>query len=239
MTIKKIIHVILLWGAITNTGSAQIKLHITTGFTSPVSDFYSSVLVEADRRMSDVSISFEVLPAERSLVLVDEGVNDAECCRAPEVLIKEYKNLIPIDVSFFSVRFSVFSKNKDISIKNFENLKPYSIGTVKGWKLAVIKLKEVEPAETHVVTTPAQLFKMLDQDRVDYGVVGYLSGLKVISQFKFDSIHAIQPPLIEKPLFLILNKKHKNLIPRFNQVFNEMKTDGTINRIYNELVDSL
>lgn len=88
-------------GAAANTCVAETQLHISTGFTSPVSDFYASVLTEAGKRMKDISISFEVLPAERSLVLVNDGVNDAECCRVPAVLLKEYKNLIPINVSFF------------------------------------------------------------------------------------------------------------------------------------------
>lgn len=218
---------------------AEIKLHISTGFTPPVSDFYNSVLMEADKRLADISISFEVLPAERSLVLVDQGINDAECCRIPAVLKMQYKNLIPINESFFSARFSAFSKIESNKIKTFKDLKPFSVGTVEGWKIAVNKVKEVNPAEVHIVTTPEQLFKMLDQDRLDYGVVGYLSGLKNISVLKLDSIHAIEPPLIEKPLYLILHKKHKSLIPIFNEVFKQMEEDGTIQKLYSVMIETL
>lgn len=113
------------------------------------------------------------------------------------------------------------------------------MGTVKGWKVAVNKIKEVKPVETHIVTTPKQLFQMLEQNRLDYGVVGYLSGLKAISELKLDSIYAINPPLVEKPLFFIFNAKHKALIPGFNAVFNEMKNEGTIDELYYELIYSL
>ena len=220
--------------------SAETQLHITTGFTSPVSDFYNSVLIEADKRLPDISISFEVLPAERSLVLVNQGINDGECCRIPAVLEREYKNLVPIDVSFFSARFSAFGKKSNtIAINRFEDLKPFSVGTVAGWKIAVIKVKEIKPAEVHIVTTPAQMFQMLDQDRLDYGVVGYLSGLDSISKLELDNIQAIEPPLIEKPLYLVLHQQHKDLIPVFNEVINAMKNDGTISRLYSELIESL
>ena len=218
---------------------AETHLHITTGFTPPVSDFYNMVLKEADKRLPDISISFEVLPAERSLILLNQGVNDGECCRIPSVVANEYKNLVAIDVSFFSARFSAFSKNIKTSVNSFEDLKPFSVGTVAGWKIAVIKLEETRPAEVHILTTPEQLFQMLDQDRLDYGVVGYLSGLESISRFKLSTIHAIEPPLIEKPLYLMLHNKHKNLTPVFNQVLNEMQNDGTISRLYNELIKAL
>lgn len=221
------------------TCCAETRLHITTGFTPPVSDFYNSVLTEADKRLTDITISFEVLPAERSLVLVNQGINDAECCRIPAVLTEEYKNLIAVNESFFSARFSAFSKDKNTIISRFEDLKPYTVGTVAGWKIAVNKVKMVDPAEIHIVTTPEQLLQMLDHDRLDYGIVGYLSGLESISKLGITTVHAIKPPLIEKKLYLMLHKKHVDLIPVFNNVITEMENDGTIDRLYSDLIMSL
>jgi len=219
--------------------SAETRLYISTGFTSPVSDFYHNVLAEADKRMDGVSIEFEALPAERSLVLANRGINDGECCRIPAVITSEYKNLKPIDISFYSAKFSAFSKNKHKKINSFNDLKPYSVGTVKGWKIAVMKIKEVKPREVQIVTTPDQLFNMIQQNRIDYGVVGYLSGLQSIRNVQATDVYAIEPPLIEKPLYLILHNKHSALIPLFNKIFSEMNADGSIEKIYNKLSKSL
>jgi len=219
--------------------SANTKIYITTGFTSPVSDFYREVLSEADKRLKNISISFETLPAERSLVLANRGINDGECCRIPTLIINEYNNLVPVNESFFSARFSAFAKQDAIDIKRFEDLKPYSVGTVEGWKIAVKKVKAIKPAQTHIVTTPEQMFHMLDQHRLDYGIMGYLSGLQVITTLNMDNIKAIQPPLVEKPLFLLLHKKHKSLIPKFNKVIKHMKNDGTIDNLYRKLLVNL
>lgn len=236
--IKQLLLLVFLFSSLNFQTCAETKLHITTGFTTPVSDFYKNVLAEADKRMAGISITFEALPAERSLILVNQGVNDAECCRIPAV-VGEYKNLVPINKSFFSARFSAFEKKHHGPIKSFADLKPYAVGTVEGWKIAVQKLKEIQPAELHIVTTPEQMFRMINQDRLDYGIVGYLSGLKSISTLKIKSITPIYPPLIEKPLYLMLNSKHKNLIPDFDNVITEMKDDGTISRLYNELIKSI
>lgn len=217
----------------------ETKIHITTGFTPPVSDYFNSVLAEADKRLKDIIISFEALPAERSLKLANQGINDGECCRIPKVTIKQYKNLIPVNHTFFSARFSAFAKKEQKDIKSFSELKPYSVGTVEGWKIAVIKIKESNPAEVNIVTTPEQMFNMINQGRIDYGVFGYLSGLKTINSLKLNNIKSIEPPLIEKDLYLLVHEKHREMIPQFDQVFSEMKSDGTIDKLYYNLIKSL
>jgi len=236
---KTSILIIFLINIVSFQATAETKLHITTGFTPPVSDFYRTVLMEVDKQLPGLSINFEVLPAERSLVLSNQGVNDGECCRIPVIVSRQYGNLVPIDHSFFSARFSAFTKEGRKPIKTFSELKPYTVGSVEGWKIAVNKIKEVSPAESYIVTTPEQMFHMIDKGRLDYGVVGYLSGLKSIANLKLKGIYAIDPPLIEKPLYLMLHKKHKNLIPEFNRVILKMKKDGTINRLYTQLLKSL
>lgn len=214
-------------------------LHITTGFTPPLSDFYYQVLSEAARRMGDVSVNFEVLPAERSVDLVSKGVNDGECCRIPAVINKVYDNVSFCSESFVSVRFNAFAKDADLPIKSFADLKPYSVGTVRGWKIAVIKVHEVEPAIEMVVTSPEQLFEMLDGGRVDVGVMAYASGLKAISDLGLNGIHALEPALLEVPLYLMLAAKHAALVPRFDEAVRKMKQDGTVERLYMEMINSL
>lgn len=219
-----------------STSIAAQKIHISTGFTPPVSNFYQSILAELNKRMPGIEISFDALPAERSLLLVDQGINDGDCCRIPDIVLDEYKNLVKVDPSFFSARFSVFSKDHRKTIHKFEDLKPYTVGSVEGWKIAVRNIKRIKPAETYIVTTPEQLFRMLDQDRIDYAVIGYLSGLDTISKLGLKNIHVIEPPLVEKELFLLLNKKHRKLIPQIRDTLIKMKNDGTVNMLYADMI---
>jgi polar amino acid transport system substrate-binding protein len=81
--------------------------------------------------------------------------------------------------------------------------------------------------------------QMIEQDRLDYGVMGYLSGLQAIATLQAKDIYAVEPPLIEKDLFLMLHIKHVTLIPLLNKTIDEMYADGTIANIYNELIHSL
>ncbi len=229
----------LLLGALTSLCQAKIRLHITTGFTPPVADFYRKVFTEMDKRLPDISISFEALPAERALILVNQGINDGECCRVPTALKHKYKNLIPVDVSFSSIQFSAFTKKQNKPVHSFQALKPFSVGTIEGWKVAINKIKAINPAQLYIVSTPKQLFQMLDQGRINYGVFGHLSGLKSIAELNLHDIRVIEPPLVAKPIYLMLNSKHSDLIPAFNAVIKQMMDDGTINRLHQQLTNSI
>ncbi len=231
---------LLLFGCFWAACVQAQNLHITTGFTPPVSDFYKEVLMEAARRMGDdLSISFEVLPAERSVELVSRGINDGECCRIPEVINKSYENVVFVNESFARVKFSAFSKDSKLPIFSFADLKPYSVATVRGWKISVIKVHEAGPAVEHVVTTPEQLFEMLANDRIDVGVVGYASGLKTVADLGLEGIHVHEPPLLEVTLYLMLADEHAHLIPEFDAVFGHMREDGTTARLYQDMIDSM
>lgn len=216
-----------------NGKNEPVTLYISTGFTAPVSDFYKLVLAEIDQKMPEIQIQFEVLSGERSIDLVNRGINDAECCRIPKVVNKNYPNLIPVTESFYTARFTAFSKNANLNIKSFEDLKPYSTATVLGWKILVQNLNRIEPKEKYLLATAEQMIKMLKKDRIELALLGYESGLRAIQKEKMENVHAyLSPPLAEKPLFLILNKKNKHLITPISNVIKTLKDDGTIDRLY-------
>lgn len=215
------------------------NLYISTGFTPPVSDFFQQILSEVDSRSDRISIEFEVLPAERSVELVSRGINDAECCRIIQVIEASYPNLVPINESFYSARFNVFSTDPELKVDSFDALKPYRVATVKGWKITVNQMNRVQPVEHYVLNSGEQLFQMLDAERIDVGLFGYLSGLQVIKDLDLYHIQAVQPPLADVPLHLMLHPKHKNLAPVFDQIILDMKQDGTIDTIYQSILSTL
>ena len=208
------------------------SLHITTGFTPPVSDYFRAVLKNLDKRLPGISIDFEELAAERSLDLVNRGINDAECCRIPKAVTDHYPHLIPLHNSFHTVRFVAFSKRQDLPITRFEDLKPYAVGTVQGWRLAVREIKRIAPREQYILNTPEQLMEMLKKDRIEIAVMGLLSGLKALHQAGLEGVHTYRhPPLAELPLVLMLNDRHQQLAAPIDETIQAMKADGTIKHL--------
>lgn len=213
--------------------SIQIKardLYISSGFTPPLSDLFQLILAEVDRRLDSVEITFQPMQAERSIKLVQAGINDGDCCRVPAIFRGD-ERLVFVNPSFAEIRWNAFTKDKDIAINSFEDLKPYAVGVVSGWKLAVNQVRMISPEHYHILDTPEQMFKMIQLQRLDVGVIGYLSGLHVLKDLKISDLSAIQPPLATTPLHLTLSGKHRDIVPEIEAVLKDMQQDGTIAKI--------
>lgn len=109
---KKLFIIMFLFLALNTVYAAPSNLHITTGFTPPVSSFFEDVLAEVDNRVDAISISFEVLPAERSLSLSNQDITDGDCCRIHNVVNEKYPNLKAVEKSFFLFDLTLLPKIK-------------------------------------------------------------------------------------------------------------------------------
>lgn len=218
-------------------GYAGEHLIVNTGFTPPVSTVFNRILTHATQKMG-VTLEFHEMSGERALALADQGVADGECCRIPEIVLREYKNLLPVSEGVFQVNFSAFTKQPNVVINRWEDLKPYSVGTVTGWKILVQNMQKVAPRESIVLDTPDSLFRMLDQDRVEIALLGELSGLDVLTRLDIKGVKTLNPPLASHTLYLMLNKRHANLVPKFTETLKAMHADGTVKRIVDEVMNA-
>lgn len=215
--------------------AANSSLSVNTGFTAPVSTVFEQVLSEVFRRLS-LDLKFQEVSAERSLILVSEGIDDAECCRIPDVVRRDYPNLITVPESVFEVRFSAFAKRRDIQIDDWNSLRPYSVGTVTGWKILVNNIAQVKPLESFVLDDASAMFRMLDMDRIEIATLGYLSGLKVIDELGLgERIQPIEPPLASRKLYMMIHPRHAGLVEDLARVIREVKRDGTLDAIVIEV----
>ena len=89
------------------------------------------------------------------------------------------------------------------------------------------------------MTRPEQIFLMLEEGRLDYGIVGYLSGLNTLKKLGLTDIYPLQPSLWEFPLVLVLSEKKKAFIPAIDAAIESMKQDGTIDRLYQKTISNL
>ena len=209
---------------------------VNTGFTPPVSTIFEKIVGEAFRRLS-IEVDFQEVSAERSLILVNEGTDDAECCRIPQVVLKQYKDLVTVPESVFEVRFSAFATSPDVTIETWGDLKPYSVGTVTGWKILVNNIQRIAPREYYELSDPAAMFRMLDKGRLEVATLGHLSGIKVVDELGLqDIVRPLQPPLAARELYLMLNKRHADLVPQLTRTLQAMKADGTIDGFIRQVI---
>lgn len=210
--------------------SASNTIKINTGWSPPVSTVLGEIMQAVFDR-AEISLSFNQLPGERSIAFVAQGVDDGDCCRIPKAIAKDYPELVRVPEVVYEAKFSAFAKLPHPKIESFESLKPYSVGTIAGWKVLVNNLKRIQPEILHVMDDPAAMFNILAKDRIDIATFGYLSGLQIIINQGLSQVSAIEPPLVTAPLYLYLNEKHAHLVPQLDKAIKELKSEGKIDRI--------
>jgi len=205
-------------------------INVNTGFTPPVSDLLRQIMLLTFRQ-AGLEINFTPHPAERSIALVALGIDDAECCRIPAAIQQDYPDLIQVPEVIYLAKFSAFAKKPLPRINSFEDLKPYTVASVAGWKILVNNISRVEPSVFHILDDTESMFKVLQLDRIDIATLDYLGGLEVISRLGLDDIEPIHPPLATAALYLYLNKHQAELLPRLTTAIRELKKQGKIEQI--------
>lgn len=203
------------------------------GKNLPDQGYIAVIAREAFKRMGHkVEIAF--LPWARALEESRKGYYDG--------LFPEYYSESRKKEYVFSNKFPGgpigFYKRKEsnISYKTLEDLKPYSIGVVRGY----INTEAFDKAD-YLTKDPASSdeinIKKLERLRLDLIVIDKFVAAYIISN-KYpaflDKLEFLEPPLEVKPLYIAFSKQsegYEKRVKRFNQGLKEIYDDGTMDKI--------
>ncbi len=192
---------------------------------------------EAFRRM-DYKFSMKFYPWARGLNMLENGNVDALCTTAKQPERERFADysqpVVPYTQSLFVLRDSQISFDGSV-----ESLRPYTIGIVEGYtydqkfeaafKDGRLKSEPVNLAERN--------FEKLLGGRIDICMEGKYVGLYTLKKLGYsDKVKLLSPDVRDIHLYLAFSKK-RNLAPlieKFNKTLQEMKDDGT----YQKIIDS-
>lgn len=219
-----------------NNDTPSGAIYVNTGFKEPVATILQRVTEELFKRM-ELPLQFQRLPAERSLQRVNEGIDDMECCRKDLAATEHYPNLMAVPESVYQVRITAFTANPSVRITNWEELKPYTVGVVRGYKHPTAKLTQLQHDKIVTVDKPSSLIHMLNKGRVDVAVLHHEDGMELIQRFQYHEIVAQRPPLAQFPIHLMIHKKHQAMLERLSATILQMKIDGTIDSLAEQVME--
>lgn len=169
------------------------------------------------------------LPSERSLVAANQAEVDGEGLRVTG-LTAQYPNLVQIPERFVRISFVAFAKDATINLDGgWDSLASYRVAFINGWKMFEANARHAKVI--HKVDKPEQMFRMLDEGRVDVVLYTRADGILLTRELGLSSVAPLSPSLRDVDLYLYLNRKHETLVPRLTQALREIKADGTYNRI--------
>jgi len=223
---------------------AQKNIVLNSTFSYPVSTdsqsgFADLVLAEAFRRIG-YQLETVRVPAERALINANRGIGDGEMSRVAG-LQKKYPNLIQVPESFMVIDMVLFAKNNTkLVVKGWDSVASHSLAIISGWKIMEKNFGKLGDRVDIIKTDNAkQSFTLLKKDRVEFVAYSNWSGLGYIKNNNIKNIKLLQPPLASPKFYVYLHKRHEGIVPHLSKVIKEMKTDGTINEIFNKTLKPL
>lgn len=229
-----VLSVFLLVAAPWNVMSQQSYV-INTIARAPLSTperngYIDLIILNAFHRLG-LKVMFQTLPAERSLLNLNQGFDDGTAVRIIG-LEKQYKNLIRVPENIIDMEFIAISKHDSLSIKGWQDLAVYNIAYINGWKLVEKNIQQAKSI-TKVMNVD-QLFNLLDKERADVIIYSRWPGLHYIRQNSLDKLVVNESALTRQPMYLYLHKRHQPIIPKITHALRQMKISGEFEQIASE-----
>ncbi len=141
------------------------------------------------------------LPGARALNMANDGEVDGAQLRVAAVS-KKFTNLIMVPVPVYETDIVVFTRNAEFPVRGWASLKPYRIGMPGGYTAILDNVQGFNIWTVNYV----QIFRMLDTDRVDIGVVDRFNGLLTLNKLGFTGIRILEFPLSTIQFYNFLHK---------------------------------
>lgn len=219
--------------------AAGDTLHFGSAADSPLSNSRQTGMADAIVREAfsriGITVVIEQLPAERSLLNADSGINDGDLIRIGG-LSRLYPNLLPVPEKIMDMEVVGFARNLSVRTDGWESLAPFSVGFVTGWKILE---ENIHSAVLTKVENRELLFKLLARGRAEIVIYERLGGYDAVVGMEIPGGRVLEPPLATRQMFLYLNKKHRLLVPRVVESLRGMKADGTYDRIVSSALGAL
>lgn len=200
---------------------AQAEGHLTHNIAA-------EVVAEMYRRLN-IEAEFVKLPSKRSMAWANIGKVDAEVGRVARAK-DNLPNLLLVDnVPIKTIKVVIVTKNTPCDCTQWSDLKNFNIGIRRG---EVYAEKGSKGLSAYATDSYHQLLSMLDNNRIDVAV-GILSSfeLELKTAFLSSNLRVIEKPIMELPLYHLIHKKHRALLPKLNKVLMEMDAKGEIENI--------
>lgn len=220
---------------------SQQTIVLNTAFGPPVSNaaqtgFGDQVMAEAFKRIG-YQVEIVRLPAERALINANRGIDDGDLARIGG-LQKKYPNLIQVPETFLTVDMVLYSKNHpEFTVTGWDSVASHSLAIISGWKIMEKNFAKLgDRVEIIKTDTPEQSFSLLENDRVDFIAYSNWSGLGYIKKHNIKNITLLKPPLARPKFYVYLHKKHEKIVPELARAIKTMKTDGTLQTLFDRLL---
>lgn len=226
----------IAFSAISAISNAQtLVLNDTSGppFTTPDGTGFFDILVGRAFKMAGLTLKLVRTPPERALLNANAGIDDGELARIKGIDIT-YKNLVRVPEKLIDWNFVALTRNPDIMINGWNDLRKYNIGYIRGWK--ILENNTIRHPKVSVVRSRRELFSMLDKNRIDIALYSKWMGLDFVKKNNIKGVRVLEPPLAKREMYIYLHIKNSAHVVNIANALKEMKENGEYKKMFKQKI---
>lgn len=213
-------------------------LNTSTGepYTTPEETGFQDVLIaELFSRLGKKARVVRYDASARALHNANNNVDQGVAMRI-KGLEQKFPNLVMVPESIITNDFVAYSNGLDLVTDSWESLSPYSVLYIHGWQIFDRNLSFHN--ETTTVTSPKQMFGMINLGRADVALYERWQGLWHAGH-STGKIVVHEPPLAYMDMYIYMHKAHRDLVPLLSETLTGMKADGSYQAIFEKTLGPL
>jgi len=224
---KKVLYILTTILILTDISYSETALQFTQIIDTPDQVIGAEILKAAYKKL-EIPIEIVTMPGKRALIESSEGRADGEIHRIFEIG-NEYQTLVRVPTPINYIEPSVFSRKLNFNVAGCSELKDYHISIVRGVKHSELCTEGMK--NVFIANNSSKMMKMLDAGGPDIIITARVNGLLLIKKMNLKSVFPLSPPLSRRLVYHYLHEKHKNIVPKINKIFIEMKKNGELKRL--------
>jgi len=177
----------------------------------------------------DIPFEIKFFPSKRAAVMLDRGQIDGNTSRVYS-FGETYKNVIRVNSPIVWSKFIAYTTNPAIRLDGWDSLKNtgYRIEYQLGCQYCEDKLSPFIPSDDiSMIGHWSQSLKKLRANRIDVFVGVEADILPALESDEYKKFGIVEAGIMEKVNgYPYVHKKHKNLVPELESIFNEMIKEG-------------
>lgn len=178
-------------------------------------------VVKAAARRAGVQVSMQALPSERGMILANRGELDGAIGRTM-LATGDYPDLLPVPEPIHLYLPTAYAYRAFDVRGGWEALRGRSVCMRRGYTLTE---KRTRGLQRQRLDNDASLIRMLRSGGCEIAIMGFDNKAMQAAMASDPALLKLSPPLEEVPLYLVLHKRHADLVPRLAQAIKQVKRD--------------
>jgi len=185
-------------------------------------DHPTVLLLQQAYRQLGLEMRLDLMPIDRATLELNRGVLVDAALVAASSFAKFNPGLLKVPVPIYQLDLRVFSRDPTLSIRRWQDLRPYQVMFLQGMTSVALRLQQHQMQDQFEVLSMGQALQRLALGRNQLAILPKAEAEAMLSELRLEKVFMAAEPLEVMPAYHYLHPKHQHLVVPLTQVLSRL-----------------